>query len=244
MKADLEHILYKLLLNKGKEMPQASEIHSQTLTVESCNRTWTLHRPADLESLWQSITEEEFNPDERLPYWVELWPASLALANLLEENKARITAKTCLDLGCGIGFTALVASSLGAKVIGMDYEHQALQFAKKNAVENKVHQPLWTVMDWRFPALVPQSCDFIFGGDIMYERRFVEPVFEFLSYALAKDGIVWLAEPSRNVYALFQEKLTQHGWKSVCVSQQKVAPLHVQKNMVSVKLWELSRAKA
>ena len=212
------------------------------IEVSACGRLWVLHRPADLESLWEAMTEDTFTDDERLPYWVELWPASLGLAEWLHTNQKRIAGKVCLDLGCGLGFTALVASWLGAKVIGMDYERDALAFARKNTEVNQVPSPLWAVMDWRTPALRAQSCDFIWGGDIMYEHRFVEPVFAFLNHSLAEGGVVWVAEPARNVYTAFQDILARHNWQSRCVVQEQVEPLHVQKSLVSVNLWELTRA--
>ena len=211
------------------------------IDVDACGKRWHLSRPEDLETLWSRITDDEFTQDERLPYWVELWPASLALASLLYDNKAAIAGKKCLDIGCGLGFTALVASWLGAKVIAMDYEKEALAYAHKNAIQNSVLQPLWAVMDWRFPAIAPRSFSFIWGGDIMYENRFVEPVFSFLEHALAPDGIVWVAEPGRSVYALFEQTLAERGWRSTCVAKQQVEPLHVQKSLVSVNLWQLER---
>ena len=212
-----------------------------SIELTLCEREWRLLRPADLESLWESITDEAFGADERLPYWVELWPASLALAVWLHANQERIQNRLCLDLGCGLGFTALVGALAGARVVGMDYEPKALVFARKNAAVNKISAPLWTVMDWRKPALRPQACACIWGGDIMYENRFVAPVFDFLDYALAPDGVVWLAEPGRDAYALFKSTLFSRGWKSRCVAANSVTALHPQTVPVSVKLWELSR---
>ena len=214
---------------------------SGSIRLSLCGREWELQRPADLETLWESITDEAFTDDERLPYWVELWPASLSLAVWLWRNKERISGKACLDIGCGLGFTALVASWLGAKVIGMDYEAEALSYASRNAAVNAVSAPCWTVMDWRSPAIQPKSCAFLWGGDIMYESRFVGPVFDFLEHSLAPEGCVWLAEPGRNVFATFKQTLAERGWKARCIAKDRVEPLHVQKSMVSVNLWELVR---
>ncbi|MDR2893271.1 MAG: 50S ribosomal protein L11 methyltransferase [Deltaproteobacteria bacterium] len=240
---------------------------SGSLTVRAAGRDWELCRPADLESLWEALAADTppalphgskgaggrepafvkaFEEDERLPYWVELWPASIALSDWLHSNSARIRGKRCLDLGCGLGLTAMVASACGALVLAMDYEKDALDFARLNAELNGVPQPLWTVMDWRAPAVRRASLDFIWGGDIMYERRFVTPVLDFLDYALAPDGVVWLAEPNRNVYDDFRAELLRRkrpggrGWNSGRVYSGKVEPLHVQKAKVSVSLWELS----
>lgn len=256
---------------KRNLLEETSDIH-----VLAAGREWVLRRPADLESLWEAIASEDdapeagfeaellsgFEHDERLPYWVELWPASIALADWLLLNAERLRGKKCLDLGCGLGLTALVGAGLGAKVIAMDYEKDALDFARLNAGLNSVPQPLWTVMDWRFPAVRQGACDFIWGGDIMYERRFVAPVLNFLEYALAPDGVVWMAEPNRNVYEDFRTALTgraglagrfggpgrsggsglagSRAWKSGRVYTTQVEPLHVQKSKVSVSLWELS----
>ncbi len=212
------------------------------ITLELCGRSWTLSRPSDLESLWEAMTDDAFAADERLPYWVELWPSSLALALWLSANKDRISGRCCLDLGCGIGFTAMVGAWLGARVIGMDYEPEALVYARANAAVNAVPRPLWIAMDWRAPALAPRSIDCIWGGDIMYENRFVEPVFTFLDHALAPDGVAWMAEPGRGAYDHFMRALLRRGWRSRRVADCRTTSLHVQEVPVSVKLWELTRS--
>jgi predicted nicotinamide N-methyase len=224
------------------------------MEVKVAGRSWQLERPSDLETLWQGIaddenTPEEFLQDERLPYWVELWPASLALADWLLRNKERIAGKKCLDLGCGLGLTALVAASLKAKVLAMDYEEEALRFARLNtrlnnfadaALNGGVSEPLWAVMDWRSPAVMAHSVDFIWGGDIMYERRFVTPVLDFLEHSIAADGLVWIAEPNRSVYDDFRAALFRRGWTFRKAHDSVVEPFFAQKTRVSVSLWELS----
>lgn len=226
-----------------------SALHEEeydSIKVRAAGRDWTLLRPADLESLWQAMTDEDATPqefleDERLPYWVELWPASIALCDWLLERRADIAGHTCLDLGCGLGLTALAAHNLGAKVVGMDYELPALKFASLNAAANGLTgEPAWAVVDWRIPAFKRGAFDFIWGGDIMYERRFVLPVLDCLEYSLAPGGRVWLAEPNRNVYDDFRAALLKRGWCSNKVYTDKVDPLHVQKCKVSVSLWELT----
>ena len=228
-----DHIAAQAVLEAGK------------ITLKLCGREWILLRPGDLESLWETITDETFTADERLPYWVELWPASLALAVWLEKSRGRITGRICLDLGCGLGFTALVGALAGARVIAMDYEAAALAYARKNAARNitqsAVPAPLWTVMDWRKPAVAPKSCAYIWGGDVMYENRFVAPVFDFIDHALAGDGVAWMAEPGRGAHELFNNTLISRGWKARCIAENTVDALHVQPAPVSVRLWELSR---
>lgn len=231
-------------------MSAACEEEYGSIKARAAGREWTLLRPADLESLWQAMTDEgatpqEFLEDERLPYWVELWPASIALCDWLQARRGDIAGRACLDMGCGLGLTTLVAHSLGAKVVGMDYEKAALEFASRNAAENAPlngfsGEPLWAVVDWRSPAFRRGAFDFIWGGDIMYERRFVTPVLDCLEHSLAPGGRVWLAEPNRNVYDDFRGALLARGWRSNKVYSDSVDPMHVQKSKVSVSLWELT----
>lgn len=224
--------------------PQAYSPHIQ---VNACGRLWQLERAADLESLWEAMTAcptpSDFEDDERLPYWTELWPSSVALAEWLHQRRHEIMGKACLDLGCGLGLTALVGQWLGARVVGMDYEADALRFARRNAALNGIAQPLWTVMDWRRPALAPGSIACLWGGDIMYETRFVKPVLDFLDYALAPDGRAWVAEPCRSVYEAFQTGFLNRGWQGQRVYSQTVDPLYAQPARVTVHVWELQRGK-
>ena len=177
-----------------------SETHGLTeytphISVRAAGRIWRLTRAADLEQLWDAMTAapEDFE-DERLPYWTELWPSSVALAGWLAQQQQTIVGQACLDIGCGLGLTAMVGQWLGAKMTAMDYEEDALRFAARNADLNDVPQPLWTVMDWRRPAVRAQSMHRVWGGDIMYEKRFVAPVLHFLDHTLPR--------------------MARHGWQS------------------------------
>lgn len=211
----------------------------ERLHIDVCGRTWAIERLGDLETLWANLGQGEFGQDERIPYWSELWPASLLLCAWLEENRRAVSGKTCLDLGCGLGLTAIVAASFGARVLGMDYEPQALRYARGNAELNNVGQPLWTAMDWRAPALKPGSIDFMWGGDIIYERRFFEPLRELFAHALAPHGRIWLGEPQRSVSLPAWQWLAENGWN---VRKIVTRPVPTEGYSVTVNLWELSRA--
>ena len=105
---------------------------AQCLRIDVAKRSWAVYRPADLEALWQQMGEADFGPDERIPYWVELWPASLLLVEWLDRCRDRIRGKTCLDVGCGLGLSACVAADAGARVIVIDYIRDALRYARAN----------------------------------------------------------------------------------------------------------------
>ena len=209
----------------------------QRLAVSARGRDWLIERGADLETLWAGIGADEFGADERAPYWAEIWPASLLLAEWLARRSGDIRGKACLDLGCGLGLTAIIASHLGARVVGLDYEFPALAFARDNARLNNVPDPLWTHMDWRAPGFKPRAFDFMWGGDILYERRFYEPLRALFQTCLKPGGRVWLAEPRRSVSAPVWDELAAEGF---AVRRVTTEPVPVEGYTVTVNLWELS----
>ena len=205
-------------------------------------RLWRLSRPADLESLWDSLGQEQFGDDERLPYWVELWPAAVLLARFIAANPQLVAGRACLDAGCGLGLPALVAASAGARVLAFDYEPQALVYAQRNAALNLrggEAAPVFAVMDWRTPAVPKGGAEVILGADILYERRFFEPVAAFLEYALAPGGRVFIADPERSVSAGTADRLQAKGWRAATAHSARVAQSGQHQ---TVRLLEIARA--
>lgn len=213
----------------------------QRLALEIKGRTWLIERTADLETLWEGIGQDDFGDDERIPYWAELWPASLLLADWLTERAEEIRGRRCLDVGCGLGPTAVIAASLGARVVGFDYEWPAVFFGKENAALNGLtpdRAPLFVQTDWRTPGLRAGGFDFIWGGDIVYERRFFEPLAALFTNQLAPDGRIWLGEPVRSVSQPAWTELARRGWLVRRIAQR---PVPVEGYSVTVNLWELRR---
>lgn len=211
----------------------------QRLEVLAAGRSWILERPADLESLWQAMDGTDPRAEEHIPYWVELWPATLALCGWLARQD--LAGRRCLDLGCGLGLSALVASGLGAHVAGMDYEPDALYFAARNARLNAVPEPLWLCMDWNRPGFAPASFERIWGGDVFYEQRFFEPLEALLLRCLAPGGKVWFGDPERTVSGAVWSRFSRRGWR---VRNQGREEVPFDQARMTVNLWELSRPLA
>lgn len=272
----------------------------------TAHKDTTIHIP-DAETKSVNIIEENRtkntktfeDKDERLPYWAELWPSSLALAKWLYENTKYIQGKNCLDLGCGLGFTAICGAWRGAHVLGVDYEERAIMLAKENALANKhlstkknpyphfyeflqknhkknrdSQSPLlnqknifikqkikpfakldFQIMDWRSPFTAPKSFDFIWAADIIYEHAFALPVLQFLDYALADTGKVWIAEPGRTIFNTFKNLIIEKNVLAHNATQQKTVAfsmkkVHFEKThslsahipSANVSIWEISRS--
>jgi predicted nicotinamide N-methyase len=144
--------------------------------------TLSLRRPVSPEAL---IDEIAFEQDEFLPYWAELWPASIALAEALPE----VAGLRVVELGCGLGVPSLVAAARGAQVTATDWAPDAVDLLRENAARNGLELRV-EVRDWRDPWA--ERFDLALAADVLYERRNVEPLLERLR-DLAPKAIVGLA---------------------------------------------------
>jgi predicted nicotinamide N-methyase len=142
----------------------------------------SLLRPAAPDAL---IDETAFARDEFLPYWAELWPASLALAGALPD----VAGLRVVELGCGLGVPSLVAAARGAEVTATDWAADAIDLLRENATRNGLELEA-EVRDWREPW--PERFDLALAADVLYEQRNVEPLLERLR-ELAPKALVGLA---------------------------------------------------
>lgn len=214
-------------------------LEGNSISIELGEWRLRVERHGDLEELWEAMGADD--PDERIPYWAELWPASLALARWLVERAEEIRDRLCLDLGCGLGLTALVAKKLGAKVLACDYVPAALEYCQRNARLNNIPIPLCLAMDWRQPAVRPCSIWRIWAGDIIYEKRFIEPVLDFFEYALEKEGRAWLAEPGRAIFNLFLNRARERGFSLTRSFADRVPDPNNGGARISVSVWEAAK---
>ena len=204
--------------------------------VDVDGRQWLLDRAADMEALWDAMDGDDLDEDERLPYWAEVWPASVLLARHILRNAESVRGRPCLDVGCGLGLTGMVAASSGAEVVAFDYEWPAVRFARHNADLNRVPQPLWLCMDWRDPALRQGAFEFIWAGDVLYEKRFFDPLIRLLRHALAPGGRIWIGEPVRTVSRPVWDLVRERGFAAEKLTVEKVALCGQD---ATVNLWEL-----
>jgi predicted nicotinamide N-methyase len=147
-------------------------------------------RPPSADEL---IDEEEFDEEEFLPYWAELWPSGLALARHVAALE--LAGSKVLELGCGLGLPALTAALGGAEVLATDWADDAIELLQRNAERNGVFlraaRVRWSEPE---PLLRAAPWDLVLGADLLYEARNAEQLASLLP---ALCGEVLLAEPGR-----------------------------------------------
>ncbi|HEY0020937.1 MAG TPA: methyltransferase domain-containing protein [Longimicrobium sp.] len=169
------------------------------------------------------IDEAEFEGDERLPYWAELWPSARALARYLLENgsanvreceSARVddwTGLRVLELGCGVALPSLVLAARGAGVLATDWYDDALRFARANAERNGL-PPLQTeLLDWRQPR-GGWGYDLVIAADVLYEPRNGPLLTALFPRVVAPGGTVLIADPGRVYAGDFLRLARGEGW--------------------------------
>jgi predicted nicotinamide N-methyase len=170
-----------------------------------------LLRVADVDTLLDRLPKIQFRPDERLPYWADLWPSSLALAKYLWEV-VDLRGLEVLELGCGLGLVGIVASRKGGVVTFTDYEADALAFTRYNAFRNCCQRTIVRHLDWHIPRL-GQTYALIMASDVLYERINFHPLLHLLHSALGPEGRFMLAEPNRPVARDFFRLLRDHDFR-------------------------------
>lgn len=166
--------------------------HVVETTVPIGGRALSILHPESAEDL---IDEREFDLDERLPYWAELWPSSRVLAEYVRAMPGGL--RSLLELGCGAGLVATSASLAGFTVTVSDYYEDALRFARVNVRRNGGRSPRTLLLDWRnLPSGVGRF-DVVVASDVLYERPYGALVARVLSATLNRDGIAVIADPGR-----------------------------------------------
>ncbi len=132
---------------------------------------------------------------EAMPYWAELWPASVALARWIMRGPC-LDGRAAVDLGCGLGLAGVAAGVRGARVTFVDRDADALRFAAFNARQNAV--AAFDVRRAAFGALGSVGpCDLVTLADVTYEDRLHAPLLRSLHELLAAGGRAVFADPGR-----------------------------------------------
>lgn len=176
--------------------------------------SFRIARPADIDPL---IDAAEDDPEQNLPYWAELWPSGIALADAISLEPGLVAGRPVLEIGSGLGVTAAAALRAGANLTVTDYAEQALLLARLNSLRNASREPETLRINWRNPPdalfdLAPGGFPVVLAADVLYESRDVQPLLQILERIVMPGGLLWLAEPRRPVAARFIEIARGGGW--------------------------------
>lgn len=161
-------------------------------TFRIAGRDLSLLHPANAEDL---IDEEDFERDERLPYWADIWPSGRVLAEHVAGLRG--DGKSLLELGCGAGLVAAAAALAGFEVCATDYYEDALHFTRVNVASLSGEIPRTRLVDWRELPTDLGRFDYVVGSDVLYERSYGPLVARAVDVTLKRNGEAIIADPGR-----------------------------------------------
>jgi predicted nicotinamide N-methyase len=161
-----------------------------------------LTRPRDADAL---LSEEQFEHEEFLPYWAELWSSGVALAH--DVSRRALRGAPVLELGCGLGLPSIAAALAGGRVLATDWSPEAIRATEENARRNGVEVET-AVVAWGAPEPIVERAPWpwVLASDVLYEQRNVDLLLELLPRLVDRSGEVLIADPSRTPAERFLER--------------------------------------
>ena len=161
-----------------------------------------LTRPRDADAL---LSEEQFEHEEFLPYWAELWSSGVALAHDVARRSLR--GASVLELGCGLGLPSIAAALAGGRVLATDWSPDAVRATAANARRNGAELET-AVVSWGAPEPVVERAPwrYVLASDVLYESRNVNLLLELLPRLVDRSGEVLIADPRRAPAERFLER--------------------------------------
>ena len=142
---------------------------------------------------------------DEFPLWAKIWPASWVLADYLAAMPVQ-PGKKFLEIGGGAGLVSIVAASCGHHVIMTEYNSDALQFARANAMLNGCPQLPMVKLDWNNPGLKGRFA-YIVGSEVAYKEADLSSLLKLFTTFIEPGGEVLIAGEMRRISRDFFRKL-------------------------------------
>ena len=159
--------------------------------------------------------------DERLPYWADLWPSAIVLAEWFAGEAGN--GRTMLELGCGLGLVTIAAMRAGFDVMAADYYEDALRFTEFNARRATGRAPRTRMVDWRSMPDDLGRFDYVVACDVLYEKPNAECIAEAMTRTLASDGTAIMADPGRIAIQEFLDACEAREFRRTETIEKKIA---------------------
>lgn len=156
--------------------------------VRISGKTFYFLHVADLTPL---LTGNVFKNAPEFPFWVKIWEASLVLAEFMA-NIPLDKDKRILEVGAGMAVPGMVASAFGYNVTVTDYEDEIMDFVRVSSIINQCEDLKCETLDWFEPSKLGEF-DIILASEVVFHKRFFEPLLNVLKEYLAPGGVIYMS---------------------------------------------------
>ena len=210
--------------------------HTTTSVVTLTDGEMDILHPKNADDL---ISEEEFVRDERMPYWADIWPSALILAELLVASNGQ--GVKLLEIGCGCGVVSTACVKAGFDVLATDYYADALAFARANAWQNAGVHLKTRLVDWRdFPRDLG-TFDLVVASDVLYEKPNAALVADAMASTISAKGFGLVADPGRIAVGSFLDECAKRALK---VERSAQLPFSAGEIKQSIDVYKITRVGA
>lgn len=164
-------------------------------------------RPVDAYPLLEAFLDEaDRGPD---PFSTDIWPSARALAAWVIRTKGAQLEGPVLDLGTGLGLTALAIAWAGLDVVATDASPIALQLVACSGRLNGLQERI-EVARYRWGEPLARRFGTVVGADLVYQPDSHEALLTTLRAALEGGCSGYLVDPGRKASAAFLPRLEAH----------------------------------
>ena len=168
------------------------------------------------------------------PLWAKIWPASWVMADHLAQMPA-VSANRFLEIGAGVGFVSIVAAAFGHDITLTEYNSDALNFARANALVNGCPQLSISELDWNRPQL-KETFDYIVASEVTYKKDDWNALTDLFKNYLAPGGkVILTCQIGRSDKGLYQRMETEFNIRA----KKKI--LHSGNEELAVFLLQMTR---
>lgn len=194
--------------------PANLPLHAGCHTLTFGDVALTIAPPPDFDALLDACVRETPDDVDRIPYYANLWPAAIGLAEALVARAGDLTDTAVAELGCGLALPAILAARLGAApVVATDFHHAVAPWLRLNAMHNDAIVT-FVQLDWDTPEkLGGERFDWVIGSDLLYEQRHIPALVRCIGALAAPGATLLFADPGRDGLGLFSAMLARAGWR-------------------------------
>ena len=148
----------------------------------------------------------KIEPNTPFPFWAKLWPSSIALVNVLENNPDWIRDKHVLELGAGIGLPSLMLAGVAKSIQVSDYADEAVELLQKNIAHLNLMNVQALQLDWNHLPISIQP-DVLILSDVNYDPSQFETLIQIITSKILDGCTILLATPQRIMASPFVQAL-------------------------------------
>ena len=148
----------------------------------------------------------KIEPNTPFPFWAKLWPSSIALVNVLENNPDWIRDKHVLELGAGIGLPSLMLAGVAKSIQVSDYADEAVELLQKNIAHLNLMNVQALQLDWNH---LPISIhhDVLILSDVNYDPSQFDTLIQIITSKILDGCTILLSTPQRIMASPFVQAL-------------------------------------